>query len=82
MIILLKTPNDKTLAVDVEPTNRIETVKQMIEDMEGIPFERQRLFFGNQKLSNPRTIRYYNIPERGTLRLVLRHRVELQNLVL
>ena len=78
MQIFIKTLSGKTITLDIEKTDSVESVKRKIEEKEGIEVGQQRLVFGGKQLEDNYTLGDYNIENDSNIHLVLRLRGGMQ----
>jgi len=50
VIIILQTLTGKEIEIDIEPTDRVERIKERVEEKEGIPPPQQRLIFSGKQM--------------------------------
>lgn len=74
MSIFVKTLTGKKLHCKVHTWTTVVGVKEMIEALEGISVDWQRLIFTGKQIEDSGEIVDYGIPKESTLRLVLRLR--------
>ena len=72
MKINIKTLTNKTITLEADPSDSIESVKDILEDRMKIPKHQQRLIFEGKSLEDARMLSSYNIRSEATIHLVLR----------
>lgn len=70
MNIFVDIPNGKTITLEVEPSETIESVKEKIQEIEDIRLTRKHLQFAGIRLEDDGTLFDQNIQNNSTLRLV------------
>ena len=77
MQIFVKTLTGKTIVLNVEPSETVEDIKNLIQKEEGVPKEQQRLI-SYKELMNNKTLSEYNITNLSTIYLSLFLKSSLQ----
>ncbi|QSZ33952.1 hypothetical protein DSL72_005532 [Monilinia vaccinii-corymbosi] len=67
----VRTLTGKEIELDVEADNKIERVKEKVEEKEGIPPVQQRLIYGGKQMADDKLVRDYDLEPGATLHLVL-----------
>jgi len=67
MQIFVKTFNGRTITIEVESVDLIETVKNKIKDKEGIPISEQFLVCEGKNLIDGYTLRDFNVEKESTI---------------
>ncbi len=74
MEIIVETLTHKELPFVVDASDRVEQLKVMIQDREGIPPDQQRLIFTGKQMEDERTLGDYNVSAGAKIILILRLR--------
>lgn len=71
MLIKVRTLTGKEIELDIEPTDKVQTIKERVEEKEGIPPVQQRLIFSGKQMADDKTATDYSLEGGATLHLVL-----------
>ena len=71
MLIKVKTLTGKEIEIDIEPTDRVERIKERVEEKEGIPPPQQRLIFSGKQMNDEKTASDYKVTGGSVLHLIL-----------
>jgi len=71
MQIKVKTLTGKEIEIDIEVSDKIERIKERVEEKEGIPPAQQRLIFSGKQLNDDKKVQEYRIMAGSVLHLVL-----------
>ncbi|XP_063157677.1 NEDD8 isoform X1 [Candoia aspera] len=61
----------KEIEIDIEPTDKVERIKERVEEKEGIPPQQQRLIYSGKQMNDEKTAADYKIQGGSVLHLVL-----------
>ncbi len=61
MLIKVKTLTGKEIEIDIEPTDKVERIKERVEEKEGIPPPQQRLIFSGKQMNDEKTAAEYKV---------------------
>jgi ubiquitin len=69
MKLFVVTDMGETFALNVNPSDTIQRVKEMIADREGTPADLLRLIFAGDRLEGSRTLADYNVQAGSAVKL-------------
>lgn len=72
MQIFIRTLNGKSVTIECESTDTIDSIKSKIEDKEGVQKNEQRLIFAGKQIDDNVTLEDAGIENLATVHLVLR----------
>ena len=71
MLITIKTLSGRRLSLDFEPTQKVEEIKNALQEKEGIPVAQIRLIYSGKILKDDLTIQEANINPGTTLMMMM-----------
>lgn len=72
--IYIKTLTGRKQALNFEPDNQVLSVKQALQEKEGIQVDQIKLIFSGKQLADDKTLEFYNINAGATIHMVLQLR--------
>ena len=71
MLITIKTLSGRNLSLDFEPNQKVEEIKNALQEKEGIPVQQIRLIYSGKILKDELTIQEANINPGTTLMMMM-----------
>jgi len=71
MIIKVKTLTGKEIELDIDPDDKITSIKERVEEQSGVPPPQQRLIFSGRQMADDKAIRDFGVNAGSVLHLVL-----------
>ncbi|CAH1985883.1 unnamed protein product [Acanthoscelides obtectus] len=71
MLVKVVTLTGEERMIEVQPSDKILTIKEKLEEKEGIPPEQQRLIFQGKQLRDDKTVNSYKLKGGTMLHLVV-----------
>uniref|UniRef100_A0A8B9JES1 Ubiquitin-like protein NEDD8 n=1 Tax=Astyanax mexicanus TaxID=7994 RepID=A0A8B9JES1_ASTMX len=71
IFLFFQTLTGKEIEIDIEPTDKVERIKERVEEKEGIPPQQQRLIYSGKQMNDEKTAADYKIQGGSVLHLVL-----------
>lgn len=71
MLIKVKTLTGAEINLNMEPSDKVIRIKELIEEKEGIPLSQQRVIFAGKNMNDDKTLEDYKIESGHTVYLVL-----------
>ena len=72
MQIFVQTLSGKTVTLEIDGSDTVESTKRKIEDKDGLPTYYQSLVYGGREMQNGKTLQDYQVGKASTLRMYLR----------
>ena len=72
--LFIKTLTGRKQAFNFEPENQVLSVKQALQEKEGIQVDQIRLIYSGKQLADDKPLEFYNIQAGGTIHMVLQLR--------
>ena len=72
MQIFVTTLSGRTITLEVEPSEAVESIKDKVDQKVDVPSDRQRLLHAGKHLENGRNLADYGIQNNTTVHLVVR----------
>ena len=70
--LFVRTVSGRTLPLQVESGKTVESVKQMLQELENVDVDHQRLVFAGKELDDSKTLESYNIKGDETLEMLFK----------